>query len=83
MHWLVSLFNVNTTNSLHCRDAVVVGISFDGLETRAVDHFDDLLFGHFHFASGFDRVAVGEFAAVGDGAVEVVGAEVVVIKSPS
>jgi hypothetical protein len=81
MHWLVSLFNVNTTNSLHCRDAVVDGISFDGLGTRAVDHLDDLLFGHFHIA--LVRVAVGEFAAVGDGAVEGVGAEVVAIKSPS
>ena len=33
------------------------------------DHFDDLLFGHFYFAAGFDGVAVGELAAVGDGAV--------------
>src|SRR4051794_31002672 len=56
--------------------SVIDGISFYGLEAGAVDHFDDLLFGHFYFAAGFDGVAVGEFAAVGDGAVEVVGAEV-------
>ena len=33
-----------------------------------MDHFDDLLLGHFDFVIGLDGVAVGEFAAVGDGA---------------
>ena len=50
-------------------NAVVDGIAFDGVEAGAVDHFDDLLFGHLHLA--FVGVAVGEFAAVGDGAVEI------------
>jgi len=40
-----------------------------------LDHFDDLVFGHFYLVVGLDGIAVGEFAAVGDGAVEVVGAE--------
>jgi len=48
---------------LHRRDAVVDGIAFDGLETCTLDHFDDLLFGHFHFAI-LDGVGFGEFAAV-------------------
>ena len=56
-------------------DSIIHRIPFDGFETGAVDHFDDLLFGHFYFAAGFDGVAVGELAAVGDGAVEVVGTE--------
>ena len=56
--------------SLRRGDPVVHSVSFDGFEAGAVDHFDDLLFGHFYFAAGFDRVAVGEFAAV-----EINGAE--------
>ena len=79
IHGLHHRKNLNP-NRLH---AVVDGVAFDGFEAGAVDHFDDLLFGHFYVAAGFDGVAVGEFAAVGDGAVEVVGAEVVAIKSPS
>ena len=55
---------------------VIDRIPFHGLEASAVDHFDDLLLGHFDFAAGLDGVAVGEFAAVGDGAVEVARAEV-------
>lgn len=62
--------------TLHCGDAVINRISFDGLESGAVDKVDDLGLCHFYFAAGFDGVAVGEFAAVGDGAVEVVGPEV-------
>ena len=57
------------SNLLH---AVVDGVAFDGVEAGAVDHFDDLLFGHFYFAAGFDGVAVGELAAVGDGAVDII-----------
>jgi hypothetical protein len=48
--------------------AVVDGVSFDSLEPGTLDHFDDLLFVHFYFAAGFDRIAVDELAAVGDGA---------------
>ena len=51
-------------------------MSLHRLEAGAVDHFDDLLFGHFYFAAGFDGVAVGELAAVGDSAVEIVGATI-------
>jgi len=29
-----------------------------------LDHFDDLLFGHFYFVVGLERVAVGELSAV-------------------
>ena len=47
-------------------DAIINRISFHGLEAGALDHFDDLLLGHFYFAAGFDGVAVGELAAVGD-----------------
>ena len=56
-------------------NTIIHRIPFHGFEAGAVDHFDDLLLGHFDFAARFDGVAVGEFA-VGDGAVEVVGAEV-------
>jgi len=59
----------------HFLKAVVDGVAFDGFEPGALDHLDDLLFGHFYFAAGFDGVAVGQFAAVGDGAVQIVGAE--------
>ena len=38
-------------------NAVVDGVAFDGFETRTLDHFDDLLFGHFYFA--FGGVGVG------------------------
>jgi hypothetical protein len=31
---------------------VVDGVAFDGFEAGAVDHFDDLLFGPFHFPPG-------------------------------
>lgn len=54
----------NWTTNLYCRDAVVDGVAFDGLEAGAVDHFDDLLLGHFYFVARFDEVAVGEFAVV-------------------
>jgi hypothetical protein len=73
--------NVNSTTNLHCGDAVVEGVTFDGFEAGAVDHFDDLLFGHFYFAAGLDGVALGQLAAVGDGAVEVVGAKAGAITS--
>ena len=46
-----------------------------------MDHFDDLVLAHLYFAAGFDGVAVGELAAVGYGAVEVVGAEGAVSKA--
>jgi hypothetical protein len=38
-------------------DAIVDGVAFDRFEAGAVDHFDDLLFGHFYFAAGFDGIA--------------------------
>jgi hypothetical protein len=59
----------NWTTNLHCRDAIVDGVAFEGFEAGALDHFDDLLFGHFYFA--FAGVAEGEFAAFGS-AVQVV-----------
>ena len=43
---------------------VIDGVAFDGFEAGALDHFDDLLFGHFYFAPGLDRVGMGELAAV-------------------
>ena len=57
----------NGRTNLHCRDAVIVRVSFHGFETGPTDHPDDLLLGHLHLTAGFDGVAVGEFAAVGDG----------------
>ena len=53
---------------------IINGVPFNCFEAGAGDHFDDLLLGHFDFAAGLNGVAVGELAAVGDGAVEVVGA---------
>ena len=50
--------------TLHCRDPVINRIPFHGFEASAVDHFDDLLFGQFHFA--FGSVGVGLLAAVND-----------------
>ena len=44
---------------------VINRIYLNSLKAGAVDHFDDLLLGHFYFA--LVGVAVGEFAAVGDG----------------
>lgn len=55
----------NTHTSLG--DAVVNGVSFHGFEAGAGDHFDDLLLGHFDFVIGLNGVAVGEFAAIGEG----------------
>jgi hypothetical protein len=64
----------NWTTNLHCRDAIINRIPFHSLEAGAFDHLDDLLLGHLHFVVGFDRVRMREFAAIGDGAVKVVGA---------
>ena len=72
-------FRFGGKNRLNGRDwfhAVIDRISFHSFEAGTLDHFDDLLLGHFYFAAGFDGVAVGELAAVGDGAVEVAQAEV-------
>jgi len=33
--------------NINCGDAVVSDVTFDGVEAGALDHFDDLLFGHF------------------------------------
>lgn len=57
----------NLTTNLHRGDAVVNGVSFHGFEAGAGDHFDDLLLGHFDFVIGLNGVAVGEFAAIGEG----------------
>ncbi len=38
--------------NLHCGDAVVDGVAFDGVEAGTLDHFDDLLFGHFSIREG-------------------------------
>jgi hypothetical protein len=46
-------------------DTIIHRISFHGLEPGAVNHFYDLLFGHFYFAAGFDGVAAGEFRRTG------------------
>ena len=54
----------NGTTNLHCGDAVVDGVAFDGLEAGSLDHFYDPPFGHFYFAAGSDGVAVGELSAV-------------------
>src|SRR3712207_7502863 len=51
-------------------DAVVEGVALDGLEAGVFDEGDDLLLGHLDLAVCFDRVALGEFAALGDGAVD-------------
>jgi hypothetical protein len=44
--------------------AVIDRIPVHSREAGVVDHFDDLLPGHFYFACG--GVCVGEFAAVGE-----------------
>src|SRR5436190_9206911 len=67
--WILNAMLVSGPNSL---DSVIDRISFHSVEAGTVDHFDDLLFGHFYFAAGLDGVAVGELAAVGDGAVEII-----------
>jgi len=56
-------------------DAIIHRIPFNRFEAGVFDHGDEFLFGHFYLAV-FDRVAFGELAAVGDGAVEVVGADI-------
>ena len=62
--------------SCNCIYSIINCVAFDGFKSGAFDHFDDLLLGHFYFAPRFEGVGVGEFAAVGDGAGEVVGTEV-------
>ena len=42
LHWAQNW----TTNS-HCGDAVVDGVSLDGLKPGVLDHGDEFLFGHF------------------------------------
>lgn len=39
------------TTNLYCGDAVVDRIPFHGFEAVTLDHFDDLLIGHFDFAA--------------------------------
>ncbi len=56
----------NRTSNLHCGDAVVDGVAFDGVEAGAVDHFDDL-FLSIYFAAGFDGVAVDDPSATQPG----------------
>jgi hypothetical protein len=50
---------------------VINRIPFHSLEAGALDHLDDLLLRHLDFVARFDGVTLGEFAAVGDGAVKV------------
>src|SRR5687768_7599241 len=57
-------------------DRVVERVALDGDEARVLDERDDLLSGHLDLVPGLDRVARGEFAALGDGPVEVVRAVV-------
>jgi len=45
--------------NLHCGDAVVDSVSLNGFKSCTLDHVNDLLFGHFYFAAGFDEVDVG------------------------
>jgi hypothetical protein len=47
-------------------DAAINRIFLHGFEAGAFDHSDDLVLGHLYFVVGFDRVAMGEFAAVDD-----------------
>ena len=54
---------------------IINRISLHSLEASVFDHGYQPLLRHFYLAV-FDGVAFGELAAVGDGAVEVVGAEV-------
>jgi len=56
----MSTHRIRITN-LHYSDAVIDRISLDHLEAGAVDHFDDLVLGHFYFAAGFDEIALAEF----------------------
>jgi len=58
---------------LDCRyslDSIIHGIPLDGFEARVFDHGNEFLFAHFDLAV-LDRIAFGELAAVGDGAVVV------------
>jgi hypothetical protein len=44
------------SNLLH---SVIDGVAFDGVEAGVVATRDDLLFGHFYFAAGFDLSSCG------------------------
>ena len=56
-------------NKLKLPPRVIDRIYLHSLEAGAVDHFDDLLLGHFYFAVA--RIAVGELS-VGYCAVEII-----------
>ena len=59
-----------STKNLCPRYTVVDRIPLHSLKPSPLDHGDDLGFGHLYFA--FGGVGVGQFAAVGDGAADVV-----------
>lgn len=64
--------NISRRDFFH---AIINRVALDRFKARVFNHPDQLGFRHFLFAAFFDRIAVRQLAAVGNRAVDVVGAE--------
>src|SRR6266516_8072034 len=57
-------------------DSIVNSIALDGLESGFFDQADQFRLCHLHFVVRLERITLGQLAAFGDRAVDIVGAEV-------